>query len=84
MESIEKQERGIIARLEDIGEIKAKITEMINLDIFDQLSKHHPQWNIEFKNLTEEKYHDSMDEFRRFFRQIEELIYDIQNILYRD
>ena len=84
MESIEKHERGIVARIEDIGEIKRVIRELYELEIFDKLSKHHELWNIEMKDMDEEKFGDYQWDMRSNFMQIQDRIDEISSILYRD
>lgn len=71
-------------RLEDLGEIKAIIKEIMNMDIFDDLSKHHERWNFDFKDLDEDKYYDSIENYRHLFKLIEDRIEEIYSILYRD
>lgn len=73
--------KNITSRLEDIGEIKAKIKEVMDMEIFDKLSKHDHIWNNE---ELKEKDYDILWDMRSYFLIIQGHLEDIQDILYRE
>lgn len=71
--------RQIIKRLEAIGEIKVKITEVVNHEIFDELSKHDEWWH----SIHSEES-DKLDEIRRTFIELQTQLWNIQDIIDRE
>lgn len=66
----------LISRIEDIGRCREKLSIIINDDIFETLSKHNPFWESVY-----EKEGEKLEELRFKFRQLQDSLLSLQNIL---
>lgn len=70
----------IMKRIEDIGEFKRMLVEILKMQIFEHLSKHDRIWNC----TEDDTISDIMWDLRSQFICIQESLGEMGDILYRD
>lgn len=70
----------LIRRVEDIGELKRILFDILKMNIFDNLSKHDKIWNC----TDNDTISDIMWDLRGKFICIQESLGEMGDILYRD
>jgi hypothetical protein len=69
----------IIKRIEDIGKAITHLKEILDCDLFDDLSKHSNYWDSEHNNEA-----DKLDDIRLKLSFLEENLWDVYAILEND
>jgi hypothetical protein len=70
----------LMKRVEDFGELKRIVFEILKMNIFDHLSKHDKIWNC----TEDDTICDIMWDLRGQFIMIQETLGEMGDILYRD